>query len=81
MKIAVFDLDGTLVDSLTDLALCVNKGLTAAGLPEQPLSKYNKFVGNGRDMLVRRAMAEHYSDEGFAQVKAVFDGGALQQAG
>ena len=73
MKIAVFDLDGTLVDSLTDLALSVNKGLRSAGLPEQPLSKYNKFVGNGRDMLVRRAMTDRYSDEGFAKVKAVFD--------
>ena len=38
IKLAVFDLDGTLVDSLTDLALSVNKGLKKAGLPEHPRS-------------------------------------------
>ena len=63
IKIAVFDLDGTLVDSLTDLALSVNKGLRAAGLPEHSVSAYNKFVGNGRDMLVRRAMGQAAADD------------------
>ena len=44
---AVFDLDGTLVDSLTDLALNVNKGLKAVGLPEHPVDSYRGFVGDG----------------------------------
>ncbi len=35
IKMAVFDLDGTLVNSLTDLALSVNKGLKKAGLEEK----------------------------------------------
>ena len=66
IKLAVFDLDGTLVDSLTDLALSVNKGLKKAGLPEHPIEKYNKFVGNGREMLIRRAIGEEPIDEDWA---------------
>ena len=54
-KILIFDLDGTLVDSLTDLANATNKGLEAVGLPTHPISAYKKFVGNGRDMLIKRA--------------------------
>ena len=60
---AVFDLDGTLVNSLTDLALNVNKGLKAVGLPEQPVEKYKTFVGDGRAMMVRRAMGDFAVDE------------------
>lgn len=55
-KIAVFDLDGTLADSLTDLAVCVNLGLAAAGLPEKPIKNFNTYVGNGRAKLIWRAM-------------------------
>lgn len=63
IKMVVFDLDGTLCDSLTDLALNVNKGLRAAGLPEHPVESYRKFVGNGRAMLVKRAMGGSCGDE------------------
>ena len=55
-KIAVFDLDGTLADSLTDLAICVNLGLKAAGLPEKPVKNFKTYVGNGRAKLIWRAM-------------------------
>lgn len=55
-KIAVFDLDGTLADSLTDLAICVNLGLKAAGLPEKPVKNFKAYVGNGRAKLIWRAM-------------------------
>ena len=60
---AIFDLDGTLVDSLTDLALCVNKGLKNAGLQEKPIKNYNHYVGNGRENLIRRTMGEACNDE------------------
>ena len=63
IKMAVFDLDGTLVDSLTDLALSVNKGLKANGLPEHPVESYRRFVGNGRALLIKRAMGEASADE------------------
>ena len=63
IKIAIFDLDGTLVDSLTDLALCVNKGLKKAGLEERPVENYKHYVGNGRDNLIKRTMGERCNDE------------------
>lgn len=63
IKIAVFDLDGTLVNSLTDLAQSVNKGLAKAGLEEKPIENYNHYVGNGRETMVRRAMGEFSQNE------------------
>lgn len=74
IKIAVFDLDGTLVDSLTDLALSVNKGLKKAGLPEHPVDAYKKFVGNGRETLIKRAMGDFADDTGkLKTVRDTFD--------
>ena len=73
IQLAVFDLDGTLADSLTDLALCVNSGLLRAGLPEHPIEQYNRFVGNGRDMLIRRAIGPDGTDAQFACVLHTFD--------
>lgn len=71
---AVFDLDGTLVDSLTDLALNVNKGLKAVGLPEHPVDSYRGFVGDGRAMMVKRAMGEASADEEkFNSVTEIFN--------
>ncbi len=63
IKIAVFDLDGTLVNSLTDLGQSVNKGLAKAGLEERPIENYNHYVGNGREMMIKRAMGEHSNNE------------------
>lgn len=63
IKMVVFDLDGTLVNSLADLAISANKGLEKAGLPTHPIEEYNHFVGNGRDMLIKNAMGKSASDE------------------
>lgn len=72
-KFVVFDLDGTLVNSLKDLALNVNKGLKNAGLEEQPLDKYNHFVGNGRDVMIKMAMGDSSDNtELFERVKETF---------
>ena len=74
LKMVVFDLDGTLVDSLTDLALNVNKGLKAADLPEHPVESYKKFIGNGREVMIKKAMGESADNETlFAIAKEVFD--------
>ncbi len=52
----VFDLDGTLLDTLTDLADCLNRVLQRHGLPTHPRDAYRMFVGDGLRMLVQRAM-------------------------
>lgn len=63
IKIVVFDLDGTLVNSLVDLAQSVNKGLVKAGLEEKPIENYNQYVGNGREVMIKKAMGEHSENE------------------
>ncbi len=63
MKTAIFDLDGTLADTLTDLADAVNYGLKCLGYPEHPYESYNYFVGNGVQRLCRSALPEDKKDE------------------
>ena len=57
IRLAVFDLDGTLVDSKLDLCLSVNHALRAVGLPERPVDEIATFVGEGAERLVERAVA------------------------
>lgn len=57
-KAVIFDLDGTLVNSLFDLADSMNKALTANGLPAHPVACYKRFVGSGRDQLIERAVGK-----------------------
>jgi phosphoglycolate phosphatase len=58
----IFDLDGTLVDSLDDLADSVNTVLIARGFDPHPRDAYRAFVGNGIAELVRRAVGAAGSD-------------------
>lgn len=72
-KAIVFDLDGTLVDTLYDLADAVNEGLKQAGLPTHDINEYRYFVGNGRDKLVQRAMGGYYDEAKADIVRDTFD--------
>ncbi|WFB36585.1 HAD family hydrolase [Kiritimatiellota bacterium B12222] len=53
---ALFDLDGTLVDSLQDIAASMNEVLVNRGFSPHPVEPYRVFVGDGMDMLVRRVL-------------------------
>lgn len=53
----IFDLDGTLVNSLEDLAAATNDALRRQGFPTHPMEAYRHFVGDGILMLLRRAGA------------------------
>ncbi|MFW5730473.1 MAG: HAD family hydrolase [Desulfonatronovibrionaceae bacterium] len=59
----IFDLDGTLLNTLEDIADAVNSMLSGRGWPVHPVKDYGFFVGNGMPMLVRRALPEHVQDE------------------
>lgn len=73
-KLVVFDLDGTLVDSIADLGNAVDIALKEYNLPLHPMSDYYGFVGNGMEDLVRRSMGEKGSDdELYLKVRRVFD--------
>ncbi len=52
----LFDLDGTLLDTLEDIADSTNAALRAQGFPEHPLAAYRYFIGDGVENLVRRAL-------------------------
>ena len=46
-KLAVFDMDGTILNTLEDLADSTNYALKANGLPERTIDEVRRFVGNG----------------------------------
>lgn len=56
-RLVMFDLDGTLVDSVPDLAAAVDKTLHDLGRPSAGVNKVRDWVGNGARVLVRRALA------------------------
>ncbi len=56
-RLIMFDLDGTLVDSVPDLAVAVDKMLVQLGRPRAGLEAVRQWVGNGAPVLVRRALA------------------------
>ena len=67
----IFDLDGTLLDTLADLADAVNYALAQFGYPPRTLDEVRAFVGNGAGMLIRRATEDGPDQE---QVLALFRG-------
>ena len=63
LKTAIFDLDGTLADTLSDLADATNYGLERLGYPTHPYESYKMFVGNGVQKLCYRALPDDKKDE------------------
>src|SRR5215467_3065051 len=66
IKLLIFDLDGTLVDSRIDLANSVNAMLRHYGKPTLHNDLISSYIGNGAPMLVRRALGDP-DDENFVQ--------------
>lgn len=56
MKLVAFDLDGTLINSLEDLAHCMNCALEEQGYPVHPVEAYRHFVGDGLATLVEHVL-------------------------
>jgi len=59
----IFDLDGTLLDTLADIGESMNAVLDELGMPVHPLESYRGFVGDGVVMLARRALPPERADE------------------
>ena len=57
-KLAIFDLDGTLLNTIADLAHSTNYALNKLGYPTHEIEKYNFMVGNGINKLFERALPE-----------------------
>ena len=62
-RLAVFDLDGTILDTLEDLADSTNHALAVNGLPERSIDEVRRFVGNGIRNLIERAVPEGAGEE------------------
>ncbi|MDR2979529.1 MAG: HAD family hydrolase [Bacteroidales bacterium] len=58
IKLVIFDMDGTILDTLQDLADCTNHLLRNHDYPEHPLDAYRYFVGNGIKTLIERAIPQ-----------------------
>jgi phosphoglycolate phosphatase len=59
IRAVLFDLDGTLADTLADLANATNWALTQVGCPTHPLDRYRQMVGDGARQLCARALPPH----------------------
>lgn len=67
-KAVIFDLDGTLLDTLKDLQLSVNYALNLHSMPERSLDEVRRFVGNGIAKLIERSVTNATSKEECAAV-------------
>ncbi|MCM1524893.1 MAG: HAD family hydrolase [Ruminococcus sp.] len=73
-KLVIFDLDGTLVNSLADLGNSCNSALAEEGFPVHAVDEYRYMVGNGVPALIRAALPERLrSEENISRVKDRFD--------
>lgn len=55
-RAVVFDLDGTLIDTLADLGASMNQTLEENGFPQWPLDSYRQMVGNGHAPFDRKSV-------------------------
>lgn len=68
----IFDLDGTLLDTLEDLANSVNFALRAHDMPERTISEVRSFVGTGIGNLIKKSVPENTGAEKCAEVLDTF---------
>ena len=71
-KVYIFDLDGTLLDTLTDLAASTNYALLKHGMPEHSIDDVRRFVGNGVRKLMERAVPDGADNPLFDEAFATF---------
>lgn len=68
----IFDLDGTLLDTLEDLLDATNYALTACGYPERTLAELRRFVGNGAYNQIRLSLPEGTEEEEIQRVLSIY---------
>jgi phosphoglycolate phosphatase len=61
--IIIFDLDGTLINTIDDLGQACNHALSACGFPTHKIEDYPRLVGNGVNKLIERALPEEHRNE------------------
>lgn len=76
----IFDLDGTLLDTLRDLAASTNYALRMHGMPEHSLDDIRRFVGNGVRLLMERAVPDGSQNPQFESAFATFRNHYMQHS-
>jgi len=72
-SLLIFDLDGTLLDTVADLAISTNYALTLCGFPTHEIPAYRFFIGNGINNLFEKALPEGFkTSENILQVRQYF---------
>ena len=71
-KIVIFDLDGTILDTICDIATAVNHALSLYGNPQRSVEEVKSFLGNGSLMLIRRSLQNGGDDEFCKEVRTHF---------
>ncbi|MGN0634327.1 MAG: HAD family hydrolase [Oscillospiraceae bacterium] len=74
IKLAVFDLDGTLINSIEDLADAVNRALYENGYKTHPTESYFRFVGDGTKKLIERALPVGTDKAEQERIHSIFSG-------
>jgi phosphoglycolate phosphatase len=73
IRLIIFDLDGTLLNTIADLANSANYALLANGFPAHPVEAYRRFVGNGVGKLLERALPEgEKTEENILRLRSAF---------
>ncbi len=67
-RAVIFDLDGTLLDTLDDIGDAANRVLVDRGFPPHPIPRYREFVGEGVVRLIQRALPERNQDPATVQM-------------
>jgi len=70
--LVIFDLDGTVVDSLPDIAAALNRTLRGAGREPLPLAQVGSYVGDGAAKLVQRALPDGFPADALERLVAEF---------
>lgn len=68
----IFDMDGTLLNTLTDLHISTNFALGELGFPLRSFDEVRNFVGNGVEMLIRRALPKNCDDKTVMKCMEIF---------
>lgn len=71
--VVVFDLDGTLLNSIADISACANRALVASGLPTHSVDDYKGFVGWGAENLIRKAILPATEEAVYRTVRGDYD--------
>ena len=68
----IFDLDGTILDTLLDLANAVNFAMRSKGYPERTVDEVRSFIGNGIKVLIKRAVPQGTGEDDYAEALEIF---------